>query len=296
MFGRNGRRNLHSRRAAPEKLKSREPTEADLAAAVVPAAAAPDFLLLKPSPKDERDLQFPVSAHFSGLPSSVDLSASMPRALDQGAIGSCAANAGGLALRYLYKKQLQQDWLPSRLALYFVTRVYMTGDAPDEDTGCYLRDLCKAIAKYQLPPEMYWKYDPAKFSQPPPYLQKEEMAPAPLVEYRAVPRTEFALKQALAGSNPVVIGIMLYESFVSNRVALTGAAPMPDAAREARLGGHAVLLVGYTTSFSGVTTWNLINSWGTSWGKAGKFTLPCDYLTNPNLCFDAWCFTKVIES
>ena len=56
------------------------------------------------------------------------------------------------------------------------------------------------------------------------------------------------------------------------------------------LGGHAVCLVGYN-NFKGL--WLLRNSWGTSWGQAGYFTLPYAYLINPNLASDFWAITKV---
>ncbi|KAG5192184.1 papain cysteine protease family protein [Tribonema minus] len=246
-------------------------------------------MLVKPSPEDTRDYKFKAKTTYSNLPTSVDLTLLLPPALDQGALGSCAANAGSVALRFLYKKQIAQDWLPSRLALYYVTRVYMTGDAPDEDTGCYLRDLCKAMSRYQLPPEIYWRYDISKFALPPPFLQADELAPAPLVEYRAVNRDEFSLKSALAERNVVIVGIAVYESFMTPLVASTGVVPMPKPGEQC-LGGHGCLLIGFT-----VSTWVLRNSWG-MWGKKGNFTLPVAYLTNPNLCFDAWVINKAIES
>jgi hypothetical protein len=293
MFGKYSRRNIrHRRDAAADLCKTVEvpPTEEELAAVVMPAAAHPRFLNLKPSPPDERDLKMHhFSTSFTAIPPALDLTPFLPPALDQGEIGSCAANASGLALRYLYKKQLQQDWMPSRLAIYYVTRVYMTGDAPGDDSGCVLRDVCKAVAKYTLPPEMYWKYDTSKFSLPPPYLQANEQAPTPLIEYRAVSLTEYALKAALALRFPVVIGIALYDSMTA-AVAASGVVPMPNLATDQPIGGHAVLLVGYTAS----GTWIVRNSWGT-WGKTGNFTLPIAYLTDPNLCFDAFVFSKAIE-
>ncbi len=223
------------------------PSAREVVQVTMPEAAQPRLFKLKRSPPDGRDLRFSRKMSATALPASVDMTPLLPPALDQGDIGSCAAHAGGLALRYLYKKQVGQDWMPSRLALYFVTRVFTTGDAPEEDSGCYLRDICKAVAKYQLPPEIYWRYDVSKYAQPPPFLQQGEIAPAPLVEYRSVPLDEYSLKTALAEKNPIIIGIALYDSFMTSTVAMTGTVPMPQSTEQC-LGGHAVLLVGWTAA------------------------------------------------
>ncbi len=54
---------------------------------------------------------------------------------------------------------------------------------------------------------------------------------------------------------------------------------------ETVVGGHAVLCVGYDDSAQRFT---IRNSWGSSWGMKGYFTMPYAYLTNTNLCDDFW--------
>jgi C1A family cysteine protease len=54
------------------------------------------------------------------------------------------------------------------------------------------------------------------------------------------------LKAALAEGLPVVIGVLIYESFESPEVARTGKVPYPKKSQERVLGGHALLAVGYT--------------------------------------------------
>ena len=57
------------------------------------------------------------------------------------------------------------------------------------------------------------------------------------------------------------------------------------ASGEAVIGGHAVMGVGYDDS----QQWFIVrNSWGTTWGLNGYFTLPYAYVTDPNLADDFW--------
>jgi C1A family cysteine protease len=83
---------------------------------------------------------------------------------------------------------------------------------------------------------------------------------------------------------PVVFGFSVYESFESDEVAKTGTVLMPDKS-EQLLGGHAVVLCGYDDE---TKRFLVRNSWGEEWGQAGYFTLPYEYVTDPNLASDFW--------
>jgi C1A family cysteine protease len=97
------------------------------------------------------------------------------------------------------------------------------------------------------------------------------------------------MKGCLASGFPFVIGFTVYESFESDEVAKTGRMPMP-APREHVLGGHAVMVVGYDDK---VERFRMRNSWGTSWGLKGYFTMPYAYLLDDNLSDDFWKITLV---
>ena len=85
------------------------------------------------------------------------------------------------------------------------------------------------------------------------------------------------MKTSLASGHPFVVGISVYESFESEDVAKTGMVSMPDIYKETCLGGHAVLVVGY----SDITQkWIVRNSWGDKWGDKGYFYLPYLYFYN----------------
>jgi C1A family cysteine protease len=85
------------------------------------------------------------------------------------------------------------------------------------------------------------------------------------------------------------LGISVYESFESLPVAKSGIVPMPTSS-EKLLGGHAILAVGYHDTEQ---RFIMRNSWGTSWGKHGYFTIPYAYLTDPSLCDDLWTIQMV---
>jgi C1A family cysteine protease len=92
------------------------------------------------------------------------------------------------------------------------------------------------------------------------------------------------MKGCLADGFPFVFGFTVYESFESAEVARTGMLQMPKP-REGVAGGHAVLAVGYDDK---TERFVVRNSWGSSWGKRGYFTMPYSYLLTGNLSDDFW--------
>src|SRR5260221_254225 len=93
-----------------------------------------------------------------------------------------------------------------------------------------------------------------------------------------------AVLSGLPKGYPFVFGFTVYESFESDAVAKTGKLNMPKKS-EAVVGGHAVLAVGYDDK---TKRFIARNSWGSSWGQKGYFTIPYAYLTNENLSDDFW--------
>ena len=95
------------------------------------------------------------------------------------------------------------------------------------------------------------------------------------------------IKHALANKIPVVFGMSIYESFMSEATTTTGVVSMPKNT-EVLIGGHAMMLVGYDKS-------NFIvrNSWGDKWGDSGYCYVPYDYLTDSNLAEDFWAVEMV---
>jgi Papain family cysteine protease len=78
-------------------------------------------------------------------------------------------------------------------------------------------------------------------------------------------------KMSIENNQPVIIGSMLYESF--NNVGANNASWHPDMVHEATIGAHALCVVGYN-DFS--RQFEILNSWGTNWGKDGYFFISYD--------------------
>ena len=103
------------------------------------------------------------------------------------------------------------------------------------------------------------------------------------MSYSRVTQSLTQMKGCLASGYPFVFGFTVYDSFESQQVANTGIVPMP-ASGESVVGGHAVMAVGYDDSQH---RFIVRNSWGSSWGMQGYFTIPYAYL-EANLSSDFW--------
>jgi C1A family cysteine protease len=237
-----------------------------------------------PDLPDARDHMYAAPQRvLATLPSQVDLRPQCPPVVDQGALGSCTANAIANAHLFNQRKQMAaQSFLPSRLFIYYNERV-MEGTV-NSDSGAMIRDGIKSIAKQGVCPETQWPYIIDKFTRKPTQPCYKEALKHQAVSYQRLVQTLTQLKGCLASGYPFVLGFTVYESFESQQVAQTGTVPMP-AAGEQVLGGHAVLAVGYDDS---TQRFIVMNSWGTDWGMHGFFTMPYAYFTDTNLSDDFW--------
>lgn len=248
-----------------------------------------------PDVPDIRDMQLKTTAMLEdrplSLPPKVELFTpqNTPPVLDQGPIGSCVANAIATAIEYEQQNQHIVDsmitflerkrrFTPSRLFIYYHARELL--GTINEDSGSMIRDGMKVVYNLGAPRETGWRYDPYKFTLPPPKRQYISATYHKITGYRYVPTTVDALKTALAEGRTVVIGFAVYESLYSSR---NGDIPMPGP-RERMLGGHAVLVTGYDDE---ARMFTFRNSWGEAWGNRGNGRIPYAYI-NPSLAADFW--------
>ena len=234
---------------------------------------------------DERDIEFvPKAIH---LPPSVDLRLLMPPVYDQGELGSCTANAIAAAMEYDRLCESKTDFIPSRLFIYYNERA-MEGTV-NEDAGAQIRDGIKSVATQGICHENIWPYVEAEFKVHPAPNCYTEAKKYEALKYSRVGVNLTSIKTSLAVKIPVVVGLILYESFESGAVAESGLVPMPQRG-EQPVGGHAILICGYDDASKRLI---VRNSWGPSWGDRGYFHLPYDYIT-PDLVSDLWAINLVM--
>jgi C1A family cysteine protease len=240
-----------------------------------------------PDLPDARDQIYsaPMVVH---LPPKVDLRAQCPAVYDQGQLGSCTGNSIAGAIHFDRMKQglTSAKDVPSRLFIYYNERVIER--TVNQDAGAQIRDGIKSVNKlgvcFEGKGADQWRYDASKFASEPPAPCYKTALAHKVVTYKRLPQTLSQMKGCLASGYPFVFGFTCYESFESAAVAKSGVLNMP-AASETVVGGHAVTCVGYDDSSE---RFIIRNSWGSSWGMKGYFTIPYAYLTNNNLSDDFW--------
>lgn len=247
-----------------------------------------------PDHPDHRDFQANFAKASLGLPAIVDLRPNCPPVYDQGAIGSCTAQAVSGALWFTAFEQAvgaKFPASPSRLFVYWWTR-YIEGNVT-RDSGASLRGTMKSIVRYGYPNESVWPYITDKFKQKPNKAAISEAAKRLMktAYYASVRQTEFDIKGALVSQNPVVFGFSVFESFESAEVARTGVVPIPRPT-EQMLGGHAVALVGYDDARRAFL---VRNSWGAKWGMAGYCWMPYAMVLDSAHAADFWTINWVAK-
>ncbi len=238
---------------------------------------------------DARDLPFAMPPKPpEGLPKAVDLGPQCPPVLDQGTTSSCTAQAICNAHLFAQMQQKHGDpMLPSRLMLYYEERrrigtIY-------SDSGARIRDGFKVI-RSGVCPEPYWEWNESRLYVKPLPACYDMGKKWQSLEYRRIPQSLDALRACLAAGWPIVDGIAVYDSLMTDEVKRTGIAPMPNLKTERNLGGHCTLTVGYDDDRM---MFRKMNSWTKKWGDNGFFWVPYPYMQNPGLACDFWVLTRV---
>jgi C1A family cysteine protease len=241
-----------------------------------------------PDLPDHRDRLFAAAPPIiATLPPSTDLRATNPPVYDQKQLGSCTANAIAALFEFVAMKEQFGTVAPSRLFIYYNERE-IEGTV-ESDSGAQLRDGVKTVANLGVCKEDDWKYDEGQFTKKPPTACYQNALSSKATEYLRLTPVLSQLQGCLAQGYPFVFGFTVYSSFMSQGVATSGEAPLPQP-NDTVEGGHAVMAVGYDNA---TQKFLIRNSWGTGWGQAGYFTLPYAYLTTANLSSDFWTIRQV---
>jgi C1A family cysteine protease len=256
------------------------PTEILKKATIAKFGWVPDL----PDYRDQMYKAVPIVA----APPKVDLSPQCPPVYNQGQLGSCTGNAIAAAIQFDRMKQDCADGAqtPSRLFIYYNERVME--QTVDQDPGAQIRDGIKSVNKlgvcFEGDGADQWAYVEGRFANQPPQACYDSGAKNRVLSYDRLTNTLDQLKNCLASGYPFVFGFTVYDAFEGQDVMASGELNMPQPG-EGRVGGHAVMAVGYDDA---AQRFLIRNSWGPDWGKAGYFTMPYEYLTTNSLADDFW--------
>jgi C1A family cysteine protease len=230
--------------------------------------------------RDKRDYLY--RSTTAKTPSTIDLRAFSTPVEDQGNLGSCTGHAVAGAIELINMKNNIVNEI-SRLFIYYYERLLI--GTINYDSGAYIRDGIKATNRWGAPLENLWPYNISKFKAAPTTAAVQDAAKRKVTLYERA--LDFnACINALANGYPVIIGFIVYSSFMrGNWHRTTAIMPYPNTRSESVLGGHAVLLVGYNNSSQ---RFIVKNSWGTNWGDKGYFYMPYSVLTTPGMASDFW--------
>lgn len=233
----------------------------------------------------QTELKFKTFAKVS-LPETVDLRSQFPQVYDQGNLGSCTANALCAVFEFeTVDENIDKGFKPSRLFVYYNER--KLENTINEDSGALLSDGIKSMKKYGVCSEKDCPYIIENFTHKPSTIAYKNALNHKVINASNIHQDLTSMKLSLVNKNPFVVGIAIYSSFESDQVTKTGIVPIPKAGEEC-LGGHAVVVCGYTKDH-----WILRNSWGPKWGDKGYFYLPYLYLLDSNLSSDLWNISKI---
>lgn len=240
-----------------------------------------------PDPPDPRDLDAAEALRGVIVPPAASLLEHV-KILDQGALGSCTANAVAQAVRISHRRQgIAEPAFLSRLALYWLSRAHH--GSTQEDSGTFLRTAFSAMSKLGFCPESTWPYDdgPETFKRMPSFaaLHASHDQKSPTV-YRRISGSGMGrvqeIKAAVAAGFAVVFGTEVEEYFLENDLP---PGPMRPPAAPTLL-GHAMTVVGYAGD-----VFDIANSWGEDFGDRGLCYFHASYLESP-LTRDVW----IVES
>jgi C1A family cysteine protease len=158
-----------------------------------------------------------------------------------------------------------------------------------------LREACKALVRFGLPPEEHWPYGVERLDETPsPFLFSFAGEYAHLLYVRldrgpaAQGQTLASVQAFLAAGFPVSFGFTVFNSL--SREALIPFPTCYDAVR----GGQVVVAVGYDNGLrirSERGALLIRNSWGTDWGEEGYGWLPYRYVEQ-QMAADFWTFLR----
>jgi hypothetical protein len=210
------------------------------------------------------------------LPASVSLLPYAPKRLNQGSQGSCVGWASSYAARtILYARQTGKApntvrFSPSSL----YNQIKLSGCQ-----GAYLQNAMETMKGKGVLPFEDFPYDETTCSVMPDNQDYTNMSNYKITGFNRLTQGSnstsykvdmLAIKQNLAQGAPVVIGMMVGGSFMSDMMGKSIWKPTNADYYMQGFGGHAMCVIGYNDEKEG-GCFEIMNSWGEDWGNKGTF-------------------------
>jgi hypothetical protein len=261
----------------------------------------PDRLGLVSTPTSTADLHLgaleppddmreePVAVAAAVLPGSVNLIPGMPPIRNQASRGTCVSFTMTAMNEYFLRRNSVVEDL-SEQHLYAETKAI---DGAPNQCGTFQAKAAIVLRQRGECRESVWPYNPNppcnNHGVRPPQARPDGLHYG--LNTHTVPTNDMAAYKAeLAQSNPVGLSIPVYNSWYASAETRRSGRITMRVGNEQRVGGHAVLLVGYqdTPDSPGGGYFLVRNHWSTTWAYqspygAGYGTIPYQYITN-----DAW--------
>jgi hypothetical protein len=248
----------------------------------------------KPELPDARDryLKVPKLRYLlKRFPDELDYEPLCSDVEDQDIIGSCIGHGcvGAMELEDRFPDGIWTEL--SRLFGYWILR-----EDKEHDTGGYIRDAIKAIARYGICDEKLWPYDVSRFAEKPPREAFEDALKRSGIEYYRIAdddRLNGIRSVLFENKRGVIFGFSVYRNLNSEEVAKSGILELPtyEDLSAGLLGGHCVLIVGWKW-IKNRLYFKCRNSWGKAWGIRGYFYMSAEYVCDPDLADDFWAILK----
>ena len=189
-----------------------------------------------------------------------------------------------LAAMYEYYKILDDRNfidIPSRLFMYYNERQLL--NTIPQDSGSQIRIGLRAMNKFGVSMEKFWRYDIDNLSIKPPdkcYINANHS-----IYYFRLNQDLNTLKQSLIKKLPFVFGCCVYRDYLLSKLN-GGLLLLPDKKEEVE-DYISFMCVGFDDKKKHFI---IRNNQGLLWGDKGYGYIPYFYILNKNLCTDFWSF------
>ena len=206
------------------------------------------------------------------LPEAVSLQQFCPTRGNQGSQGSCVAWSSAYAARTILQARAT-GYNPDDVV--FSPSYLYNQIALDGCQGSYIKWAMENMSEKGSVPFNRFAYDEDDCSRKPGSNLLSEANGYKIKGYNRLTMDDddykvdvMAMKQNLSQGAPVVIGMMVGQSFMQNMIGRKVWIPTQQDYYMRGMGGHAMCVIGYDDNLQG-GAFQIMNSWGMDWGQNG---------------------------